>query len=95
MEQINKYLIIRFEPSIYRTRRDEIVANFAKEINFLRIGTKYKQITPKEVALRLNANPSFKGRDGEAELLLKTCVEKRSFSKFFWSCPLPITRYEK
>ncbi len=76
------------EPSVYRSRRDEIVAEYVKEINQERLGTKYKPITKKEVALRLNMNPKLAKHDGECELLLKTCIAKSSFSKFFWVCPL-------
>lgn len=86
MEKAN--FIFEITPSIFKTRRQEIVAEYVKEINMKRIGTKYRLISPKEVALRLNMNPKLAKDDGECDLLLKTCVEKGSFSKFFWVCPL-------
>jgi hypothetical protein len=88
MEELKTKFEYKFEPSIYKTRRAEIVAEFVKEINLERINTKFKPITHKEVALRLNMNPKLAKDDGECELLLKTCIAKESFSKFFWVCPL-------
>jgi len=79
---------LKSEPSIYRSRHEELVARLANGINLKRIGTKYKPITTKEVALRINKNVWFKGRDGELDLLIRTCEEKGSYSKFFWVCPL-------
>lgn len=77
----------QWEPSIYRTERAEIVADFVKNINFIRLGTKYKPVTPKQIALRLNMNPKLKS-DQEARYLLNECLRKNSFSMFFYCCPL-------
>lgn len=78
-----------------RSQRDELVNHFVQGINKERLGTKFKPITAKQVALRLNANPHFKGQDGEIYMLLKECQQKGTFKKFFWSCPLPIVKYIK
>lgn len=72
------------QATLFRSRRDELVSNITKGINKLRVGTQYKPITEKRVALLINKNPFFKGRDGEIELLYKTCEEKGSYSKFFY-----------
>lgn len=78
-----------------RGPRDELVSLFVEGINRERKGTKFKPITEKQVALRINANPHFKGRDGEVHYLLKQCQEKGTFKKFFWSCPLPNKKQKK
>lgn len=76
--------ILTVQTTLFRSRRDELVSNITKGINKLRVGTQYKPITEKRVALLINKNPFFKGRDGEIELLYKTCEEKKSYSKFFY-----------
>lgn len=76
--------ILNIQPSIYRSRKDELVARLTDGINMKRIGTKYKPVTTKQIALRINKNPFFKGRDGELELLIRTCEEKENYSKFFF-----------
>lgn len=95
MEIINKdnqiiptKIELKITPSVFRSRRDELIDSFVNEINIRRANTKFKFITHREVAIRISKNPFFKGRDGEIELLLKTCIEKNSFSKFFFICPL-------
>ena len=76
------------ETVAYRGWRDELVDGFVKGINSQRVGTKFKPISHKQVALRINGNPFFKQRDGEIELLLKDCVKKGNYKKFFWVCPI-------
>jgi len=85
----------KIQESTFKNRRAEIVAEFVKHINIERKGTKYKPITDKLVALRLNANKKTAKDDDECQYLLNECLRKKSFSTFFWCCPLPITRYEK
>lgn len=70
----------------FKTRREEIVDKYVKSINVLR-GGKFKPITHKEVAIRLNSN-RFLVDDGEAELLFKKCESKQSFAFFFYCAPL-------
>lgn len=74
-------------PSVYKTRRAELISRLVEGINLKRIGTKYKQVTLKQIAIRCNMNPFLKS-DDELELLIKTCEEKGSYSKFFFVCPL-------
>ena len=74
--------------TIFRSRRDELISRLTDGINMKRIGTKYKPVTERSIAIRVNKNPYFKGQDGELELLIKTCEEKGSYSKFFFVCPL-------
>ncbi len=78
-----------------RGPRDELVEQFVRGINQERLGTKWKPITAKAVAIRINANPHFKGRDGEVHLLLKECEKRGTFKKFFWACPLPNSKIKK
>lgn len=78
----------QFETTIYKNEREEIVAEFVKEINYHRVGTKYKPVTPKQIALRLNGNKILAKSDSECRLLLKKCIDKNSFSFFFYCCPL-------
>lgn len=61
-----------------------MVSKITNGINSLRLGTKFKPVTTRRVAILVNKNPHFKGRDGELELLLKDCLKKGSFAKFFW-----------
>lgn len=67
----------------YRNRRDEIISNLTDEINTLRIGTKYKPVTKRQIAIRANSNPFLKS-DDELELVYKNCSKKGNFSHFFW-----------
>jgi hypothetical protein len=64
--------------------RDELVTHFVEGINQLRAGTKFKPITKRTVALRLNRNPLLSKNDGEVAYLLKHCQGKKNYSKFFW-----------
>ncbi len=88
MESIDKLLKYNPTPSIFRTRREELISRLTDGINLKRVGTKYKQVTTKQIALRINKNPFFKGRDDHLEVLIKHCEEKDSYSKFFWVCPI-------
>lgn len=76
--------VINVQTSIFRSRRDELIDRLVNGINLSRIGTKYKPVTLRQISIRVNKNPFFKGRDGELELLIKTCEEKGSYSKFFY-----------
>lgn len=74
----------RIQNSIFRSRRDELISRLTDGINMTRVGTKYKPTTTKQIALRVNKNPFFKGADDELELIIRTCEEKQSYSKFFY-----------
>ena len=67
----------------HKTFRSELISRLTKGINNLRIGTKYKPVTERLIAIRANKNPFLKS-DGELELLIKECEAKSSYSKFFW-----------
>lgn len=69
--------------SPYRNRRDELIKTACEDINKLRIGTNYKEITPRLLAIRINRNAFLKS-DDELDLVLKKCREKRSYKYLFW-----------
>lgn len=71
------------EPTTYKSFRDQIISQMTEEINTLRIGTKYKPVTKRMIAIRANSNPFLKS-DGELELVYKTCSKKGNFSHFFY-----------
>ena len=87
MEHITKNLNLHFEPSIFRSEREELVARLTDGINLKRQGTKYPQVTTRQIAIRCNSNPFLKS-DSELRLLIQTCEDKGSYSKFFFCCPL-------
>jgi len=72
-----------FKESPYRNRRAELIGEAVKDINLLRKGTIYKPTTERLLAIKCNRNPFLKD-DGELELLLRTCREKRNYSKLFY-----------
>lgn len=74
---------IKIQPTVYKNRRDEIVSKITDEINLLRVGTKYKPVTKRMIAIRANSNPFLKN-DTELELVYKNCSAKKNFSHFFW-----------
>jgi hypothetical protein len=71
-----------------RGLRDELIQRLTDGINKSRIGTKYKPITEKTVAIRVNKNPFFIGRNDHLEVLIKECEKRSNYSKFFFVCPL-------
>lgn len=75
----------------FRGFRDELVDRLVKGINKERQGTKWKPVNHKQIALRINKNPHFTGKNGELELLIKECESRGNYSKFFWACPLNAT----
>lgn len=77
---IKEYKVIE---TSYKNKRDEIISLMVDEINKLRVGTKFKPITKRLIAIKANKNPFLKD-DGELELIYKECKEKQNFSKFFW-----------
>jgi len=73
--------------SSYKNRREEIVAKYVTAINILR-DKKYKPITAREVALRLDMNPKTAKDNGEADYVYSECMRKQNFAKFFVDCPM-------
>ena len=69
--------------SPYKNWRAELIAEAVKDINLLRQGTKYKPTTERLIAIKCNRNPFLKN-DGELELLLRECRNKRNYSKLFF-----------
>lgn len=72
-----------FKESPYRNKRAELIAEAVRDINMLRVGTKYKPMTERLLAIKCNRNP-FLQSYGELELLIKDCKRKRSYSKLFY-----------
>lgn len=71
-------------PVAFKSRRDELVSRITEGINNRRIGTKYKPLTTRTVAIRINLNPAISKDDGELELLIKDCERVGNYKKFFW-----------
>lgn len=72
-----------FKESPYKNRRAELIGEAVKDINLLRAGTKFKPITARLLAIKINKNPFLKS-DGELSLLLQDCQKKRNYAKLFW-----------
>ena len=67
----------------FRSWKDEIVTRFTDSINKSRVGTKYKPVTERLVAIRLNKHPVLKDSPQECDFLFKRCEEKH-FGLFFY-----------
>lgn len=72
-----------FKQSPYKNKRAELIGEAVKDINSLRVGTKFKPLTDRLLAIRINKNPFLKS-DGELELIIKQCRDKRNYAKLFW-----------
>lgn len=72
-----------FKESPYKNKRAELIAEAVKDINLLRLGTKFKPITERLLAIKCNKNPFLK-LDSELELVIKDCKKKRNYSKLFY-----------
>ena len=68
--------------SPYKNRKAEIIAELVKGINLSRIGTKYKPITERLLAIKINRNPFL--NESELEYLLKECNRVGNYKKLFW-----------
>lgn len=73
----------------FRGARDELVDRLVQGINRERLGTKWKPVSHKTIALRVNNNPTFTGRNDNLLRLINECEKNGKYSKFFWACPLP------
>ena len=79
----SKYLLNQsLEDKMLRSERDWLVRGFAEGINRERIGTQYKPVTKKVVALRLNSHPIYAISIIEVRNLLTKC--ERDGFKWFW-----------
>lgn len=74
---------ISIKKSLYKNYRDELIGEAVKDINSLRSKTKFKPLTARLLAIKINRNPFLKS-NGELELVLKECAKKRSYAKLFW-----------
>jgi len=67
----------------FKNERDEVISRMVIEINRLREGTKYKPITKRLLAIKINKNPFLKDL-GELQLVFSECLKNGSFAKLFW-----------
>ncbi len=81
MEKIN--FQVNISPSIFRSRRDELISRLTDGINFKRLGTKYKPVTTRQIAIRCNMNPFLKS-DSELNYEIEECERKETYAHFFW-----------
>lgn len=72
-----------FKQSPYKSKRAELIGEAVKDINSLRVGTKFKPLTDRLLAIKVNKNPFLKS-DGELEFIIKQCRDKRNYAKLFW-----------
>jgi len=73
-----------FGEPVYKNRREELVDKFVQAINEERVGTPYKPVTHRLIALRINSHPLLKKDLGEVEYLYKQCIQQGNFKKFWW-----------
>ena len=77
-------LIFNSKPEVkYKNERDEIISKMVIEINRLREGTKYKPITKRLLAIKVNKNPFLKSNI-ELQLVFSECLKNGSFARLFW-----------
>ena len=83
-ELFNKSLELIFNRKVkYKNERDEIISKMVIEINILRVGTKYKPITKRLLAIKVNKNPFLKS-NAELQLVFSECLKNGSFARLFW-----------
>ena len=83
-ELFTKSLELIFNRKVkYKNERDEIISKMVIEINILREGTKYKPITKRLLAIKINKNPFLKDL-GELKLVFSECQKNGSFARLFW-----------
>lgn len=66
-----------------RSFRESLINEFIERINKERIGTKYKPVTAKGIALKINMNPFLK-QSWQLESFLKQCKRAKSFGSCFY-----------
>lgn len=63
-----------------------ITKQITNGINLERIGTKYKPLTERYIAIRMNQNPSLKGDLHARKILLAKCKDIGFTRIFFYYC---------
>lgn len=78
---ISKY----FEPKVsYKNRKDEIISKIVDDINASRLGTIYKPVTKRLMAVKINQNIFLSKDTGELELLYLECHNRGDYKKLWW-----------
>lgn len=78
---INKYFSSKVE---YKSKRDEIISNIVDDINKSRLGTIYKPVTKRLMAVKINQNIFLSKDTGELELLYLECHNRGDYKKLWW-----------
>lgn len=78
---INKYFTSTVE---YKSKRDEIISKIVDDINLLRVGTIYKPVTKRLMAVKINQNPFLSKDDTALEELFNECHNKMDYKKLWW-----------
>ena len=75
---LEKYLQPTQKP-LFQSERAELIDRFVQRLNQARVGTKYKPLTPRAVAVWLSYIPTE-----ELYPFFRKCENAKSFSKLFW-----------
>ncbi|HEC32773.1 MAG TPA: hypothetical protein ENI63_00755 [Candidatus Kaiserbacteria bacterium] len=82
MEQaIKNYKIKKQKNKNINNERADLVFRFTQSINKERVGTKYKKLTARGVAIKLGHIPT-----SDLYFFLKQCDNAKSFGKMFFGC---------
>lgn len=65
------------------SERGDLIQKFVDRINQDRIGTKFKPVSPKGVAILINQHPNLKELD-QLYRFYGMCKESKSFSAYFY-----------
>ena len=68
-----------------KSKKDCYVKQIRQGINDEREGTKYKPITDRTVAIKINKHPALKNNYTELHQLVKKCREVGFTKMFFWA----------
>jgi hypothetical protein len=83
MKSLNSPISLDYRPNELQkgptSSRAEIVALFVEKLNQARQGTKFKPVTPRQVAVKLAHVP-----ERDLYPFYKECSGAKSFSAFFW-----------
>jgi hypothetical protein len=67
------------EKKVFNSQRAELLETIITKINQERVGTKWKPVTPVQIAVKLKGI-----KTGELVGFVKTCTQSDNFSKCFW-----------
>lgn len=67
----------------FKSQRAEIINEFVVRINEGRVGTKFKPVTPRSVAILINQHPNLKTLQ-ELYDFLGRCKEAKNFGAYFY-----------